>query len=138
LARVLSTPQTELYPQSNKTRKAHTYPLSWSSHYVSDGLSRIALFQQKTGELYERLALSDILANTVVDISRGFQGLERISLQTRRAWLEDFRNGEEPAEFALLLILLPRLRFLRLRSRRGNLGIYDVFVNLQQAIQKGY
>jgi hypothetical protein len=47
-----------------------------------------------------------------------------MSVQIRRAWLEDLRNGEEPAEVALLLTMLPRLRCLRVESRRGDLGMY--------------
>jgi hypothetical protein len=78
----------------------------------------------KIGKLYERLPLSGTLANAFVNTLRSFQGLERMSVQIRRAWLEDVRNGEEPAEVALLLTMLPRLRFLRVESRRDDLGMY--------------
>jgi hypothetical protein len=37
-------------------------------------------------------------------------------------WLKDLQNGDEAAEDALLLTMLPNLRFLRIESRRDGLG----------------
>lgn len=78
----------------------------------------------KIQKLYERLPLHGTLGSTFVNTLRVFQGFERMSLQTRKSWLEDLREGEEKAEVALLLIILPNLRFLRIESRRGDLGQY--------------
>jgi len=47
-----------------------------------------------------------------------------MSAKTRRLWLKELRDGDERAEVALLLIMLPNLRFLRIESKRGNLGKY--------------
>ena len=78
----------------------------------------------KIQKLYERLPLHGTLASTLVATLRKFQGFERTSLQTRKSWLKDLKEGEEKAEVALLLIILPRLCFLRIESRRGDLGQY--------------
>lgn len=74
--------------------------------------------------MYERLPLQETLASTFVTALQTFRGFERLPLSTRRSWLEDLRNGEEGAEVALLLILLPNLRSLRIESERGDLGRY--------------
>ncbi|KAH0281977.1 hypothetical protein M436DRAFT_39764 [Aureobasidium namibiae CBS 147.97] len=78
----------------------------------------------KIQKLYERLSLHGTLASTFVDTLRTFQGFERMSIETRRSWLKDLRSGEEQAEVALLLVILPSLRFLRIESRRGDLTKY--------------
>ncbi|KAI4738976.1 hypothetical protein E4T50_10554 [Aureobasidium sp. EXF-12298] len=74
--------------------------------------------------MYERLPLQETLASTFVTALRTFRGFERLPLSTKRSWLEDLRNGEEGAEVALLLILLPNLRSLRIESEQGDLGRY--------------
>jgi hypothetical protein len=75
-------------------------------------------------KLYDRLPLHDTLASTFVSALRIFPGFERMCIQSRRSWLAALREGEEGAEVALLLILLPNLRFLHIESKTGDLGQY--------------
>lgn len=75
-------------------------------------------------KLYERLPFDGTLASAFMKTLRKLQGFERLSVQVRRSWLKDLQEGEEKAEVALLLTILPNLRFLRIESRRGDLGQY--------------
>lgn len=75
-------------------------------------------------KIYRRLPLHGKFARTFVDALKKFPGFEQMSAKTRRLWLKELRDGEERAEVALLLIILPNLRFVRIESKRGNLGKY--------------
>jgi hypothetical protein len=73
-------------------------------------------------KLYDRLPLHDTLASTFVSALRTFPGFGRMCVESRRSWLAALREGEEGAEVALLLILLPNIRFLHIESKTGDLG----------------
>jgi hypothetical protein len=75
-------------------------------------------------KLYDKLPLHDTLASTFVTALKRFPGFERMCVQSRRSWLAALQDGEEGAEVALLLILLPNLRLLRIESKSADLGRY--------------
>lgn len=75
-------------------------------------------------KLYERLHPCRMTSTTLENALRTFQGFERLPHRIKRSWLEQLRNGEEGAEVALLLILLPSLHCLHINSPSGDLGSF--------------
>ncbi|KAH0359654.1 hypothetical protein KCU65_g9839, partial [Aureobasidium melanogenum] len=73
-------------------------------------------------KLYERLPLSETIFKTLEKALRTFPGFERLPQWIRRLWLQSLQDGEEEAEVALLLVLLPNLHSLHINSPYGDLG----------------
>ncbi|KAK6002803.1 hypothetical protein QM012_001553 [Aureobasidium pullulans] len=74
--------------------------------------------------LYEKIPPGEVISITLVDALRSFKGFGRLHNRFRRFWEEALRDGDEGAEAALLLTLLPNLLSLRLESDTGDINIF--------------
>ncbi|KAG9674171.1 hypothetical protein KCU99_g3676, partial [Aureobasidium melanogenum] len=75
-------------------------------------------------QLYERVPLHKAVSCAFVDALRSFKGFGRFGNRFRRFWEKHLWDGNEGAEVALLLTLLPNLHSLRYDSRSGSLNLF--------------
>ncbi|KAG9518540.1 hypothetical protein KCV07_g5551, partial [Aureobasidium melanogenum] len=83
---------------------------------------RIGSFTQD--DTHEEVPLHEATSRAFVTALKSFQGYDRLRKHFKRSWEKSLKGGEEGAEVALLLILLPNLRSLRFDSESGSLDYF--------------
>ncbi|KAG9516747.1 hypothetical protein KCU93_g9023, partial [Aureobasidium melanogenum] len=92
---------------------------------------RIGSFTQD--DTHEEVPLDKATSRAFVTALRSFEGSDRLRKHFRRSWKKSLKGGEEGAEVALLLTLLPSLRSLRFDLESGSLdyfvkGLFKTFL----------
>ncbi|KAG9634569.1 eEF1-gamma domain-containing protein, partial [Aureobasidium melanogenum] len=83
---------------------------------------RVGSFTQD--DTHEEVFLHKATSRAFVTALRSFERFDHFPKHFRRSWRKSLKGGEEGAEVALLLTLLPNLRSLRFDSESGSLDYF--------------
>lgn len=89
---------------------------------------------------YEEVDVHKTTSRALVADLRSFKRYDCLSDRFRRSWKKSLRGGDEEAEVALLLTLLPKLRSLRFDLEEGSLNyfmqkIFNIFLDPSSELQ---
>lgn len=74
--------------------------------------------------LYKMIPLHETTSSLFAHALRSFKGFDRLRNHFKRSWEEDLKKGDEGAEVAFLLTLLPSLESLRLEAKTGSINLF--------------
>ncbi|CAD0048301.1 unnamed protein product [Aureobasidium pullulans] len=75
-------------------------------------------------QLYQKLPLPSTTSSMFVDALKRYRGFDRLDISFRRSWEKSLQDGEEGAEIALLLTLVPTVLEVHLEPDQPSLGYF--------------
>ncbi|THY77693.1 hypothetical protein D6C93_10244 [Aureobasidium pullulans] len=75
-------------------------------------------------QLYQKLPLPSTTTSIFVDALKRYGGFDRLDIGFRRSWEKSLQDGEEGAEIALLLTLVPTVLEVHLEPYQCSLGYF--------------
>ncbi|THV89707.1 hypothetical protein D6D27_06294 [Aureobasidium pullulans] len=75
-------------------------------------------------QLYQKLPLPSTTTSIFVDALKRYGGFDRLDIGFRRSWEKSLKDGEEGAEIALLLTLVPTVLVVHLEPFQLSLGYF--------------